>query len=89
MELPAGLTSIHQTHWLNGMPFELVSAVLKPPGSPDASSSFEADNRPTLHPLTAFRNCTAIPARRAKLYLDFDGHFERSGRLHERHHAGL
>jgi hypothetical protein len=57
------------------MPFELVSAALKPPGSPDASSSSAAGNA-DLHPLDSIPLLHSNPSARAKLYLDFDGNFE-------------
>jgi hypothetical protein len=64
----------YETHWING---EQVTLVADPAfdGPLDSGGSGGIANG-ALHPLTSLPQLSSNPGATAKLYLDFDGHFE-------------
>src|SRR5262245_53419444 len=51
-ELPSGLTVTHQTHWINGEPFDVVTTFIAPMAGGDGGASGSTNNG-ALHPLTS------------------------------------
>lgn len=73
-ELPPGLVSVEQTHWINGQPFTVVADPA--PAGPVNSGESGSLTHGALHPLSSLPQLSSNPAAVAKLYLDFNGHFE-------------
>lgn len=72
---PQGVSPQSQTHYINGVPFDVMWDALPPFAATDTQQTAAATSS-AVHPLSSIPQLHSNPTAAAKLYLDFDGNFE-------------